>query len=152
MKYIINTLFFLFIFFLFKEITYIIFDFVDFNENQIFIGEPKDMLLMQGGVLAFTIFMVFLFYFIESFYNKVFINIILGKIVILIVLLIAQLITISIVLFFKTNNVLNIYPKTYLSALGISAFTIILITIAIIFILAPPHRFNERKDEKKKNK
>lgn len=134
MKFIINTLFFIFIFFFFKESTYFIFDFVDIPVNKIFIGEPKDMLIMQGGVLAFTIFMVFIFYFLESFYNKVFKNIILGKIVILFILFITQFITLSTAFFFKTYNVLNIYPKTYLSSLGISVFSIILIILAVIFI------------------
>lgn len=134
MKYIVNLLFFIFIFFLFKETTYFIFELVDINENQTFIGEPKDMLIMQGGVIAFTILIVLLFYFMESFYNKVFNNIILRKIVIIFVLLIAQFLTLSIAIFFKTNNVLNIYPKTYLSALCISGFAIILMTLAIIFI------------------
>ncbi len=134
MRFITNTLFFIFIFFLFKETTYFAFELVKIDDNQIFIGEPKDMLIMQVGILTFTILMVFLFYFIENFYKNLFKNRTLGKIITLIILLITEILTLSIIFFLKTYNVLNIYSKTYLFALSISAIIIISLILVVIFI------------------
>jgi len=139
MKFLINTLIFIFLFFLFKEITYYIFEIVEIDQNQTFIGEPKDMLVMQIGVFVFTIFMVFLFYFLETYFRKSFKNAILRKIIIFVFLLFIQIIVVSLTFYLKTQNVTYIYPKTFLITLGISALIIVALLL-IVIISIPSHK------------
>lgn len=136
MKFYINTLVFILLFFLFKEITYYIFEIIGIREDQIFIGEPKDMLLMQIGVFIFAIFMIFLFYFLESYLKKILKKGVFRKIVIFIFLLFFQTIVISITFLFKTRNIINVYSKTYLIVLGVSALVIIFFISILIIIQA----------------
>src|SRR5690606_7363967 len=147
MKFLINTLIFIFLFFLFKEITYYIFEIVEIDQNQSFIGEPKDMLLMQIGVFVFTIFMVFLFYFLETFFKKSFKNAILRKIIIFVFLLFIQIVVVSLTFYLKTQNVTYIYPKTFLITLGISALIIVallLIVIIVFHLISLKMKLNEK--------
>lgn len=139
MKFLIKTLIFIFLFFFFKEITYYIFEIVEIDQNQTFIGEPKDMLLMQIGVFVFTIFMAFLFYFLETYFKKSFKNAILRKSIIFVFLLFIQIVVVSLTFYLKTQNVTYIYPKTFLITLGISAL-IIVVLLLIVIISIPSHK------------
>ena len=139
MKLIFQTLLFIFLFFAFKEITYLCFDWVELNKNQVYLGQPADMLKMQFAVLGFAVFLTFIFYFLDNLYQNHFKNQFLRKSIIFMILVFFQIIILSSVHYLKLYDKAYIHPKTFL-------FSIIMSTVIIsILIMIAVFLFKNRK-------
>lgn len=133
MKNLFNLIYFVIIFLLFKEVSYQSFELASLNENQVFVGEPKDLLFMQIGIFVYTAFLVFLAYFIEDYY-KFFKNKLVNLFVVILFITFLQIASISVLFHLIVKSKIELFSEYYLMTLGLSAVILTVVISALVFV------------------